>query len=403
MRLAMVYDYPFVRRGTRLYTHRSYGPFVDTFAPYFSGVRIYAPLAPADVTSLQYPLASANCCLRPLPFFDRWSRSLPAVVALARSLLRERDAWNVLYLRVPCPLALAAFPLARWLGRPIYLNIVGDLLEAMAEYHGLLRPLARTAGRAFDGYTKWMAQRALTITQGSVLADRYRGPRVVSVINSTVSETQLVQRPAIRHVAPVRLLFVGALLEKKGVQVLLDAVARLQPVLDLRLTVVGAGPAEVCLRNRARTLGCADRVDFAGEVTIEEELTRYYLDADIFVLPSLAEGVPRVVIEAMAHGVPVVTSNVGGVPDLVRSEVNGLLVAPGSQEELATAIERLASNPRLRADLAENGLRTARQYTREAYAQAAVALLQGYVTESFPQQLAEWPDHPAPPPGSPER
>jgi glycosyltransferase involved in cell wall biosynthesis len=90
-------------------------------------------------------------------------------------------------------------------------------------------------------------------------------------------------------------------------------------------------------------------VEFLGPLAYGEELFARYREADAFVLPSPSEGTPRVLVEAMMFGLPLVASRVGGIPDLVREGENGLLVPPGDAEALAAALLRLADDPGLRA------------------------------------------------------
>lgn len=154
-----------------------------------------------------------------------------------------------------------------------------------------------------------------------------------------------------------RVLTVGRLDAMKGFAVLLDALAGLvREGRDVRLTVVGDGPEAAALAARADALGVAGRVDFRSALPpagVTSELRR----ADAFCLPSLAEGVPVVLMEAMAAGLPVVATRVMGVPELVRDGESGLLVAPGRDEPLAGALATLAADPERRRAMGRAGRR----------------------------------------------
>jgi glycosyltransferase involved in cell wall biosynthesis len=118
----------------------------------------------------------------------------------------------------------------------------------------------------------------------------------------------------------------------------------------------------------AASLGVADRVSLIGPVPLERLLPRY-ADYDVFVLPTLpGEGVPRVLLEAMAAGLPVVTSSVAGIPSLITNQHNGLLVDEPSADAVAGAIERLLNDGALRRRVIENGYATARAHTLQAQA-----------------------------------
>ena len=142
-----------------------------------------------------------------------------------------------------------------------------------------------------------------------------------------------------------QLLFVGRLAAVKGLPVLMEAVGSLrQDHPDLHLTIVGDGADRVMLENLAKKIGLTEAVTFAGYLS-QQEVSKCMEAADIFVLPSFAEGVPVVLMEAMASCMPVVATRVGGVEELVVSGETGLLVAPGDVKSLAEAIAALFEDP----------------------------------------------------------
>jgi glycosyltransferase involved in cell wall biosynthesis len=142
-----------------------------------------------------------------------------------------------------------------------------------------------------------------------------------------------------------RLLCVGRLIPIKGHIVLLRAFAAARrEVPELELDVAGRGPLEPALRALARELGVADAVRFLGHVTpIQGAIER----AAVVVVPSMGEGFGMVALEAMERARPVVAASIGGLGEIVRDGVTGLLVPPGEAEPLAAAIVRVASEPEL--------------------------------------------------------
>ncbi len=152
-----------------------------------------------------------------------------------------------------------------------------------------------------------------------------------------------------------RLIFVGRVVEQKGLVVLFEAMRRLlEDFPGLRLTVVGDGPDRQALTDRAAVMGLADHVDFVGARS-QTEVIELLAGADVFVLPSYAEGVPVVVMEALGSAVPVVASFVGGMAELVTDDVTGFLVRPADADQLADRIGRLVDDPELRRKLGRAG------------------------------------------------
>ena len=159
----------------------------------------------------------------------------------------------------------------------------------------------------------------------------------------------------------VRLLFVGRLAPVKGLRILLEALAQARESRpDLALTIVGDGPDRAALETLAAPMGAA--VTFTGSLSQEGVAARLGA-SDALVLPSFAEGVPVVLMEAMAAGLPVVATRVAGVPELVEDKASGHLVAPGDTAALTAALLALADDPDRRARMGRAGrARVARDF-----------------------------------------
>lgn len=142
-----------------------------------------------------------------------------------------------------------------------------------------------------------------------------------------------------------RILCVGRLVGAKGQHLLLEASARLlDRGLLHHLTLVGTGPDEAALRDRAARLGMSDWVTFTGGLP-PAEVKKKLSESDLFVLPSFAEGIPVALMEAMAMEIPVLSTPVAGIPELIETGVNGTLVPPASVDELIGAIGDFLLNP----------------------------------------------------------
>jgi glycosyltransferase involved in cell wall biosynthesis len=185
-----------------------------------------------------------------------------------------------------------------------------------------------------------------------------------------------------------RLVFVGRLAAVKGVPVLLEAFAKvLAAHPDARLTLVGDGPERPKIEARAGELGLGETVRFAGYLS-QDEVTEELARSDLFVLPSFAEGVPVVLMEAMASRLAVVATRIAGIPELVEDGVAGRLVPPGDADALAAAISGLLADPEGRARMAEAGrARVESEFDLAREAEKLAALFKSVGPTGLPDQM----------------
>jgi glycosyltransferase involved in cell wall biosynthesis len=216
-------------------------------------------------------------------------------------------------------------------------------------------------------WLRWFVRWALRISDAVVAISSYTAGEIarfartpVRVIPYTLGFPPTATQRVPAADRAFRILFVGRLVERKGVTHLVEAVGRLVPDLRARLTVIGDGPERVSLEAQIARDGLGDRVTLRGRVA-EAELRDAYRAADVLVLPSIldargdTEGLGVVLLEAMSYGVPVIGSDLGGITDIVRDGATGLLVPPADPAVLAAALERLARDPALAARLGEAG------------------------------------------------
>lgn len=164
---------------------------------------------------------------------------------------------------------------------------------------------------------------------------------------------------------PVHIYSVGRLVEKKGYDSLLHSLALLPPRLNWKMTHIGEGKLLGELHDTSRRLGLCARIEWLGKLR-QEEVLKHYRRADIFVLSCKIaadgnrDGLPNALLEAQSQGVPVVSTSVAGIPELIAPGLNGLLVCPGDHEALATALSELIRKPALRARMGAEGQRKVR-------------------------------------------
>ncbi len=159
------------------------------------------------------------------------------------------------------------------------------------------------------------------------------------------------------------LIFVGRLTPIKGVRFLIKAMALIrQQHLGVRLLIVGDGEERQNLEELADKLNLKKWVSFLGQ-TPSERIPEYMVASDIFVLPSLSEGFPLTILEAMASGLPIVTTRVRGLPEIVKDGENGFLVEPQNPGQIAERVLLILSDDALRERMAKNNWQQAKQYS----------------------------------------
>jgi glycosyltransferase involved in cell wall biosynthesis len=190
---------------------------------------------------------------------------------------------------------------------------------------------------------------------------------------NVIGESEALARSA----GPVReVLSVGRLDSEKNPLLLIDVIAALnESDPEWKLVIVGDGPLRAQIEARVEELALTDVVDVRGYVPIDGELPSLYASSDVFLHVSWTEGVPQVLFEAFAAGLPIVATDVGGVAQAVDGAA--LLIAPGDALAAAKALERVADDVSLRRRLIRQGLERVREHTLEAETRRLALFLEG--------------------------
>jgi glycosyltransferase involved in cell wall biosynthesis len=292
---------------------------------------------------------------------DRMRRSLlyrimPAFYVAAGMMsawrLARRNRYDIVHVHWPMPHALFGWAAQRASGA----RVVATFYSVEVRWISRAMP----ALKAFLRWTIRFPDRVVAISRATAeeIQSVVRVP--VDVIPYTVA---LPPSPATNPAdGRFRILFVGRLVERKGVDVLLRALAQLRDLPQVEAVIVGDGPERQRLEALSRELGIDGQVKFTGRVP-DDELRRQYAAASAFVLPAIVdvrgdtEGLGVVLLEAMNSRIPVIASNAGGIVDIVEHERSGLLVPAGDAAALASAMRRLATDRTFARSLGEAGHR----------------------------------------------
>jgi glycosyltransferase involved in cell wall biosynthesis len=350
--------------------------FWKRYLSVFDAVRVIArvekvstkPRSCQEVTGPGVSVVSVPNYIGPLEYALRRSEVIRAVTDAFR-------IGDVILLRVPSQLSNILVGKLRRKQYPFGLEVVGDPHDAFSP--GAVRHPLRPLFRA------WFTKK-LTAQCGSACAVAYVTERILEqqyppcAFTTFYSNVELhgdAFRKAtwVRESAGVaRLLFVGSLAQMyKGPDVLLRAASRsISKGLALEITIIGDGKHRTELERLAQKLGLRNRVRFLGEISSGEPVRRELDRADLFVLPSRTEGMPRAMIEAMARGLPCIGTFAGGIVELLPSED---LVPPGHAKALSKKIDEVLRDPRRLQRMSVRNFSKAQEYREEILSERRVS------------------------------
>jgi glycosyltransferase involved in cell wall biosynthesis len=375
MRICVGMDYRFDRApdGT-IWTSMAfeYEFFWSHYLTAFDSVRVIARLhdireAPAGFRRADGPLVT----FAPVPFYLGPIQYALRYRQIARVIRENIGGGDAVLGRVPAQVCNQMLAMLEP-GRPFGVHVVGNPHASFApgatQYP--FRPFFR---RFLDTAQRRQCARAAAaayVTKAA-LQSRYPCPNHTTVFSCVkvhpeafVTEPRPLGTRPQPGPAPFTLVTVGSLENPhKAVDVQIDAVADcIRAGLDVRLVVIGDGRLQDELQERARGLGLGDRVHFLGRLlagkAVRDELDR----ADVFVLPSRTEGLPRAMIEAMARALPCIGSTVGGIPELLPPEY---LVPPGDAAALASKIRDVVGSAKRMAEMSARNLKAAQEYRED--------------------------------------
>ena len=378
MRLGL-YHGPLYRGEAGYETYGPYAGYVAEFARHFERVVIFAPVTTRDTAYRGVPITAPNVHVAELPDFDTHVQATRHLPSIWRTFRREIGDLDVINCRNTAPYGYLLYYLGRPRGIGFFYDFTSEpfeLIRSGSRYRGWYGWFARMAYGVEFAIQKRIMRRTFSFVRGKGPCDRLRQvtDRLCPLISTTLGRGDLHERTDHALHTPVRLLYVGYLKDMKGLPDVIDALAILRNAGEnVELHLVGAGPQEQSLRTQVARGGLEDRVHFHGYVVMGPDLNRHYDQADVFVFASLSEGSPRVVLEAMAHSLPVVSTPVGSVPELIEDGDRGLLVPCGDPQAMARAVSRMIHDDALRARCAKTGHEFAKNITVEKLVAPMVA------------------------------
>ncbi|CAB5153638.1 glycosyltransferase [Burkholderia cenocepacia] len=353
--ITFVMDGNFSRVGREIYSpHMGHEKFAGRFAPHFDAVRIVARAFPKTrpIGSLVTGPTTSFVDLGAIRGARHWLLGLPRATA---RLIRALRGAQTLMIRFPGNVATLALLLCWVTRKPFSAEIVADPEDYFSK-EASNHPLRRVAKWLHCRATAFAARRAQSVryVTEAYLQEKYP-PRAHTASfgfsDAFLPDGLFVARSPAARARPgsLRLINVSMMHNRsKGHVALLEAVARLRRKnVAVVLTLVGDGALRAELEAMAHTLGIANAVVFRGQVS-SEAACAMVAEHDLFVLPSLQEGMPRAMLEAMAVGTPVLGTRVGGIPEVLPASD---LIRAGSVDAIEAAIDAIARDPAQLVDM----------------------------------------------------
>jgi len=289
---------------------------------------------------------------RKVPYLRMISYFLSAIFRTIRSIVKNK--LDVIYAHWVVPSGFIALLAKKVTRRPLIVQVHGSDLRGIpgswAE-HPLVRSLTKKTLARVDGLvtdSKDLLQRAERI--GVEINQKMVAPTGVSLKSL---EKALSSKKEINEIPMI--LFAGALRKVKGLNYLIDSIPLIKKEIPtFKLIIAGEGPLRDVLENKAMILHVSEYVDFLGQIP-HDQLLNVLKSSDVFVLPSLSEGTPTVLFEALACKTPLIATHVGGIPEVITHKDTGILIEPKSARAIADAVINLLEDNDIRQKLAERG------------------------------------------------
>ena len=388
MKLAVFADQIFWFDGERYSTDEAFIKFITSFSIYFEEITIIARVSD-DRKVEKYVINDPMIRICALPFYKDiytlYKYGFIFFPRIYRLISQNILKWDILWLPFAHPISWIAIFLAKYHKIRFFCTIRGDHVKDMKyRYGGIKKLAALTTAKINDYLFPLMIKDIPIFVAGNSLYSRYKGISnlVFKMFPTLVSKKNI--RLQCNHITPLKkalkLLYVGRLEPEKGVEYLIEALDRLRKTegIEFHLDIVGSGPDRNILKKKKEESGVNRYVIFFGHIPSGPNLFEIYERSDIFVLPSLTEGAPQVLYEAMAKGLPIIATAVGGVPDIIKDGENGLLIPPANPEAIAEAILYLINDEELRIKLIKNALETVKEFTLEKQTHKMVSILQSH-------------------------
>jgi len=382
LKLGVHYHIPVLRSKGSLYTHGNFGIFINFLAKEVSELFLVAHSPKENqLNDCNYKIESQNVTLidlgehcsvasRYLNFFSHYKKIKYA----------EKKV-NFFILRAPTPL-LPIF---------LFVNIRKTLIYAIGDYLEVIKsikiknfkyPILLIYAYFITFCTKILSYRGLVMTNSIELKNKLKTKynSVKIVYSSTIRNNELINSSSKNFHNPIRLLYTGRFDDAKGIDDIIQAIYILKKKeinINLHLAgYFGNGKYLKHLKKISKKLYVSDKIIYHGLLKLGDELNTLYRNSDILIIASKSEGFPRSIWEAFSNSIPVITTNVGSIPYILKNKHDSIIINHSSPIEIVDAVIELKTNKRLRKKILINSIKLAKTATIENNSKKMVELIE---------------------------
>lgn len=374
IKLTIISNGPFAFHRGKYFGQELLSRYIENLTPYFSHITICARLLTKGEDEYEswskYEIRSDKISFLELPSRvgqdKKIYEKIIRLIKIAKVIFKAIRSWELIYIFIPSNTGAITYLINKFFSKPFFTYVASDWVEISPynfRWSGykkyLFYPIYRSLNRLFEN--RIVKNSLVTLVVGKALYKKHKGKgkavyETAPLIN--LSKNDIFYRDDTCRSKPIKCLFVGSLIRRKGIEYLIEAIRRLRKDnYGVELIIVGDGELRGKFELLAQDLQIK-HVKFLGYVENGPKLLHIYRNSDIFVLPTLSEGFPRVLYEAMSQSLPIVTTNVSGITGLMKNGKNAVLVPPRSPEAIAKGISKIIKDVKFRQNLIKNGRET---------------------------------------------
>ena len=364
----------FVFYNNKYYTYGGFGSYLSEISSNFKKVHLVAHVRNTFPPEGWYDVCHVKNLevfhllptINPITFF----LYLPHTVYVSiRSLINV----NIVHVRMPDFTGVIGGVLCIIFKIPYFTHIIADwklqCINMPFSRKFFLGTFMKVYFLIYLQFERYVASRSIIFAQGRTVYSRlYKLNKCIQTISTAHYNHHITKIQPKCNKKIVKLLTVGRLNTLKNHALIIDAIKKLnniEPNIAWKLSLIGTGPLYQFLHEHAAKLCILEHISFEGKINYGDPLFSYFDDSDIFVLSSLSEGTPKVLLESLARSLPVVSSEVSGVPDIIKHKERGLLFRPSDVDGLVDCILLFYRDQHLRTKCQKAGLLFAQKNTIE--------------------------------------